>query len=81
MYGANILEPVISVFLPRISLSNSTSVFLFETIEKHMAEAYIVSYADSIDAYIENIISYPRNAFNPLNNEYYYESENPTKYE
>lgn len=52
-----------------------------DTMEKHMAEAYIVSYADSIDAYIENIISYPRNAFNPLNNEYYYESENPTKYE
>lgn len=51
-----------------------------DTMNKHMAEAYIVSYADSIDEDIENIISYPRNAFNPLNNKYYYESENPTKY-
>lgn len=50
-----------------------------DTMDKHMAEAYIVSYADSIDAYIENIISYPRNAINPVYNEYYYESENPDK--
>lgn len=51
-----------------------------DTMDKHMAEAYIVSYADSIDADVENIISYPRNAFNPLYNKYYYESENPIKY-
>lgn len=50
-----------------------------DTMGKHMAEAYIVSYADSIDADIENIISYPRNAINPVYNEYYYESENPDK--
>lgn len=50
-----------------------------DTLDKHMAEAYIVSYADSIDADIENIISYPRNAVNPLYNKYYYESENPAK--
>ena len=50
-----------------------------DTMDKHMAEAYIVSYADSIDADIENIISYPRNAINPVYNEYYYESENPDK--
>ncbi|MEI3499174.1 MAG: hypothetical protein V8Q71_01485 [Bacilli bacterium] len=36
------------------------------TLDKHMAEAYIVSYADEIDAYIENIISYPRNSIDPL---------------
>lgn len=47
-----------------------------DTMKKHMAEAYIVSYADSIDADVENIISYPRNAINPIYNEYYYESEN-----
>lgn len=50
-----------------------------DAMDKHMAEAYIVSYADSIDADIENIISYPRNAINPVYNEYYYESENPDK--
>lgn len=48
-----------------------------DTMEKHMAEAYVVSYADSIDADIENIISYPRNAVNPIYNQYYYESDNP----
>lgn len=37
-----------------------------DTMEKHMAEAYIVSYIDSIDADIENIISYPRNSINPI---------------
>lgn len=47
-----------------------------DTMDKHMAEAYIVSYADSIDADIENIISYPRNAINPVTNSYIYESEN-----
>lgn len=52
-----------------------------DTMEKHMAEAYIVSYADSIDADIENIISYPRNAINPVYNQYYYESDNSDKYE
>lgn len=31
-----------------------------------MAEAYIVSYIDYIDADIENIISYPRNSINPI---------------
>ena len=41
-----------------------------------MAEAYIVSYADSIDADIENMISYPRNAINPILKAYIYESEN-----
>ena len=50
-----------------------------DTLNKHMAEAYIVSYADSIDADVENIISYPRNAINPLYNKYYYKSENPSK--
>ena len=50
-----------------------------DTMNKHMAEAYIVSYADSIDADVENIISYPRNAINPIYNQYYYESENPNK--
>lgn len=52
-----------------------------DTMNKHMAEAYIVSYADSIDADIENIISYPRNAINPIYNQYYYESENPIQYD
>lgn len=47
-----------------------------DTMEKHMAEAYIVSYADSIDADIENIISYPRNNINPILKTYIYESEN-----
>lgn len=47
-----------------------------DTMSKHMAEAYIVSYADSIDADIENIISYPRNAINPILNSYMYESVN-----
>lgn len=47
-----------------------------DTMEKHMAEAYIVSYADSIDADVENIISYKRNAMNPIMNSYMYESEN-----
>lgn len=50
-----------------------------DTLNKHMAEAYIVSYADSIDADVENIISYPRNDINPLYNKYYYKSENPSK--
>ena len=50
-----------------------------DTMNKCMAEAYIVSYADSIDADVENIISYPRNAINPVYNQYYYESENPNK--
>lgn len=50
-----------------------------DTLNKHMAEAYIVSYADSIDADVENIISYPRNDVNPLYNKYYYKSENPSK--
>lgn len=48
-----------------------------DTMEKHMAEAYIVSYADSIDADVENIISYPRNSINPVCQKYYYESDNP----
>ena len=52
-----------------------------DTMDKHMAEAYIVSYADSIDAIVENIISYPRNAINPLTKKYMYESENNTKLE
>ena len=47
-----------------------------DTMEKHMAEAYIVSYADSIDADIENIISYPRNKINPILDTYIYESDN-----
>lgn len=50
-----------------------------DTMKKHMAEAYIVSYADSIDADIENIISYERNSINPLLNSYMYESENDYK--
>ncbi len=50
-----------------------------DTMPKHMAEAYIVSYADSIDADIENIISYPRNAVNPITQTYIYESENEKK--
>lgn len=40
------------------------------TLDKHMAETYIVSYADEIDVYIEIIISYPRNSINPLFNTY-----------
>lgn len=47
-----------------------------DTMDKHMAEAYIVSYADSIDADVENIISYPRNSINPVTNSYMYYSEN-----
>ena len=47
-----------------------------DTMEKHMAEAYIVSYADSIDADVENIISYQRNTINPILNTYIYESVN-----
>lgn len=47
-----------------------------DTMKKHMAEAYIVSYADSIDADVENIISYPRNTVNPILNTYIYESIN-----
>lgn len=47
-----------------------------DTMDKHMAESYIVSYADSIDADIENIISYPRNAINPILKSYMYESVN-----
>lgn len=50
-----------------------------DTMEKHMAEAYIVSYADTIDAEIENIVSYPRNAINPITETYIYESENNKK--
>lgn len=50
-----------------------------DTMDKHMAEAYIVSYADSLDADIENIISYPRNSVNPIYNKYYYESDNENK--
>lgn len=48
-----------------------------DTMDKCMAEAYIVSYADSIDADVENIISYPRNTVNPLYGKYFYESANP----
>ena len=50
-----------------------------DTMDKHMAEAYIVSYADSIDADIENIISYPRNDINPILKSYIYESVNDIK--
>lgn len=50
-----------------------------DTMNKHMAEAYIVSYADSIDADIENIISYPRNAVNPVIKSYMYDSVNDYK--
>lgn len=50
-----------------------------DTMDKHMAEAYIVSYTDSVDADVENIISYPRNAINPLIKKYMYESENTEK--
>ncbi len=50
-----------------------------DTMDKHMAEAYIVSYADSIDADVENIICYPRNAVNPIIKKYMYESENNAK--
>lgn len=47
-----------------------------DTMEKHMAEAYIVSFADSVDAVVENIISYPRNQINPIMKNYIYESVN-----
>lgn len=50
-----------------------------DTMDKHMAEAYIVSYADTIDAEIENIVSYPRNTINPITKTYIYESENNKK--
>lgn len=51
-----------------------------DTMEKHMAEAYIVSYADSIDADVENIVSYPRNTMNPILKSYMYESANDEKF-
>lgn len=47
-----------------------------DTMEKHMAEAYIVSYADSIDADVLNCLSYPRDAINPLTKTYIYKSVN-----
>lgn len=50
-----------------------------DTMEKHMVEAYIVSYSDSIDGDVENIISYPRNTINPIINSYIYESVNNDK--
>lgn len=50
-----------------------------DTMEKHMVEAYIVSYSDSIDGDVENIISYPRNIINPIINSYIYESVNNDK--
>lgn len=50
-----------------------------DTMEKHMAEAYIVSFADSVDAAVETLISYPRNQINPVMKNYIYESENNQK--
>lgn len=50
-----------------------------DTMEKHMTESYIVSYADSIDADVMNTLSYPRNAINPITKTYIYESENNKK--
>ncbi len=47
-----------------------------DTMEKHMAESYIVSYADSVDADVLNCISYPRNAVNPIMKTYIYKSDN-----
>lgn len=47
-----------------------------DTMEKHMTECYIVSYADSIDADVLNCLSYPRNNINPITNTYLYESVN-----
>ncbi|MCT4612716.1 MAG: HD domain-containing protein [Clostridia bacterium] len=47
-----------------------------DTFEKHMIEAHIVSYADSIDAHIQNMINYPRNEINPLYDQHIYMSEN-----
>ncbi len=47
-----------------------------DTMEKHMTECYIVSYADSIDADVMNCLSYPRNAINPITKNYIYKSEN-----
>ena len=47
-----------------------------DTMQKHLAEAYIVSYADSIDADVLNCLSYPRNAINPKTNSYFYKSVN-----
>lgn len=47
-----------------------------DTMEKHMAESYIVSYADSVDADVLNCISYPRNAINPITKNYIYKSDN-----
>ncbi len=47
-----------------------------DTMEKHMAECYIVSYADSVDADVMNCISYPRNAINPIMQNYIYKSDN-----
>lgn len=47
-----------------------------DTMEKHMTESYIVSYADSIDADVMNCISYPRNAINPITKTYIYKSDN-----
>ena len=47
-----------------------------DTMQKHMTESYIVSYADSIDADVLNTLSYPRNAINPITKSYIYESVN-----
>ena len=47
-----------------------------DTMEKHMAESYIVSYADSVDADVLNCISYPRNAVNPIMKTFIYKSDN-----
>lgn len=47
-----------------------------DTMEKHMTESYIVSYADSVDADVLNCLSYPRNAINPITGTYIYQSVN-----
>ena len=46
-----------------------------DTLEKHMAEAYIVSYADTVDAYVTNILNYPRDDWNPIDDVYYFRSK------
>lgn len=75
-------EKIIEEYLDKTTISKKYKYQVMHIISthmdkmtKHMAEAYIVSYADSIDADIENLISYPRNDFNPIYGNFIYKSE------
>lgn len=50
-----------------------------DTVTKHMAEAYIVSYADSIDAYMSNLLGYKRDAKNETSDTWIFESTTEVK--